>query len=227
MRKSGFIVLLILFVLLCSCTTNSNELHNTNSNSSPINEQNSTVFSQASSNASENFVSLTIDEMIEISLELYENGYLTFMRFARDMEDEKTMPGFIEIEGKEYSRVENYDTRTELETALSESFTDEFIKRNTDDYFNTDNWHHVFEHNEQLFYNEVGGTGGTFLLYTEDIEITDATDDSWNFVLYGIDTNTNEKSTHKYTFTVKNEGGQYLIDSYESVFSDGSGYENR
>lgn len=165
----------------------------------------------------------TIDETmaIETSINLYEDGYLPFMVILRGTEIDPTQS--VTIRDTTFYRLTKYDTREQLETALGNSFTEGFIQRNFTGFFDGSQYPHMIEHEGYVYVMLLDGIGGTYELATDTIGIEGISTLEWTFKMNAIDMWEQKASEDQVCFfTVINESGQWLIDSIEIRFSDGS-----
>lgn len=177
--------------------------------------------------------SLTEAQAADISLKLYEEGYIPFYGFlwgggghlkGWDWDKSFTRDGWT------YYRFTEYASREALEAAFSGAFTEAFVRRNVARLFEELDYFgrlQLIEQDGELYRVDPGGIGGTFLLATETLEISSLSASGWTFAMHGIDphdANDGLLEELTCTFQVTGEGEQWQIESFEIGFDDGSGH---
>ena len=152
------------------------------------------------------------DEARALSLALYENGYLLHhgLYWGKHMDQSQ----YIEIDGKQYCRLNGYDTWQQLEAALLTCFTSNFVQRTKEDLFSGE-WTnlHMVEQEGYIYLYYSSGIGGTIVLFTENIMIEDLTEAGWTFNMYATDMHTNEATEETmWTFIVVKENDTWVIE---------------
>lgn len=230
MKRNLILALLLCVILLAGCSAPPGSQTSTSQSAASVSSAAQTSASVSSPSLPPATVSE--EEARQISFELYNDGYLANLHLARG--EDMNSSSYITVDGIDYYLYENAglpQTREELEEYLSVAFSSDFVQRNVDWLLSGDDtgYRKIVEQDGQLYYQQPGGLGGTYELATDTIAISDLSGSGWTFHMLGLalDYDTGEHvpdQEYTWAFNVISEDGRWVIDSYEGMFSDGSGH---